>query len=242
MGDRQKIVKLNIGGFKYCTTSTTLTKIPNTFFTALLSDNIPTTKDEEDAYFVGKCAWAFGAHISWALCRSRWSIFYANLDLVANKWNLHTKHDDCGRRFKRGMWIFLVKDFLSVCAWMLLVLFCFFWVCDTCAPPTSLLTLLPPHTQARFYCLYPLVDELTYQPPPTEEVEGSTNKAQQSLECPPEIDKYVAEYWARHENTIFTILRCACMLWECACMLWECACMLWVFLHCYNRTCRSRVS
>jgi len=49
-----RIVKLNIGGHKYCTTNATLTKYPDTFFTSLLSDALPTTKDENGSYFIDR--------------------------------------------------------------------------------------------------------------------------------------------------------------------------------------------
>lgn len=60
-----RIVKLNIGGFKYCTTETTLAKYPETYFTSLLSGRVPTTKDEEDAYFIDRDGQFFAPILTW---------------------------------------------------------------------------------------------------------------------------------------------------------------------------------
>lgn len=64
-GSLSRIVKLNIGGFKYCTTYATLTKHPNTFFTALISEHIPTTIDEEGAYFIDRDGQYFSPILTW---------------------------------------------------------------------------------------------------------------------------------------------------------------------------------
>lgn len=61
----ERIVKLNIGGHKFCTTSSTLTKYPNTFFTSLLQGRIPTTKDEDGAYFVDRDGQFFSPILTW---------------------------------------------------------------------------------------------------------------------------------------------------------------------------------
>lgn len=49
-----RIVKLNIGGFKYSTTRATLLSIQNSYFAALLEERIPTAKDEKGAYFIDR--------------------------------------------------------------------------------------------------------------------------------------------------------------------------------------------
>jgi len=49
-----EIIKLNIGGKQYVTSRSTLMRIPNTFFSALLSGEIPSVKDEQNAYFIDR--------------------------------------------------------------------------------------------------------------------------------------------------------------------------------------------
>ncbi|KAL6077957.1 BTB/POZ domain-containing protein kctd3 [Balamuthia mandrillaris] len=50
--ERMVLVKLNIGGWKYTTTKATLTNMTNgSFFSALMTGDIPSTLDEEGAYF-----------------------------------------------------------------------------------------------------------------------------------------------------------------------------------------------
>lgn len=49
-----EIVKLNIGGKVYVTSRSTLLRIPNTFFSALLGGEIPSVKDEQNAYFIDR--------------------------------------------------------------------------------------------------------------------------------------------------------------------------------------------
>jgi len=60
-----RIVKLNIGGFKFCTTSNTLTKHPETFFTGMLNGNLPTTIDEDGAYFIDRDGQFFAPILTW---------------------------------------------------------------------------------------------------------------------------------------------------------------------------------
>jgi len=54
--------------------------------------------------------------------------------------------------------------------------------------------------EARFFSLQSLVEVLSYDP-------HSENPEDSVLECPQEIERYVADYWNRHENTIVTILK-----------------------------------
>lgn len=49
-----RIVRLNIGGYKYATTRATLLTIPNSYFAALLDERVPTAKDEKGAYFIDR--------------------------------------------------------------------------------------------------------------------------------------------------------------------------------------------
>ncbi len=60
-----KLIKLNIGGYKFCTTIETLTKYPDCFFTSLLSEKLPTTKDEEGAYFIDRDGQFFSPILTW---------------------------------------------------------------------------------------------------------------------------------------------------------------------------------
>ncbi|KAI1284981.1 BTB/POZ domain-containing protein KCTD3 [Halotydeus destructor] len=49
-----EIINLNVGGQKFATSKYTLTSIPETFFTALLSGNIPSLKDATGATFIDR--------------------------------------------------------------------------------------------------------------------------------------------------------------------------------------------
>lgn len=49
-----EIIKLNIGGIKYMTTKSTLTRISFSFFSNLLEGLLPSTKDEEGYYFIDR--------------------------------------------------------------------------------------------------------------------------------------------------------------------------------------------
>jgi len=49
-----QIIKLNIGGYRYESTVSTITRIKDTFFSALLSDRLETTKDDLGAYFIDR--------------------------------------------------------------------------------------------------------------------------------------------------------------------------------------------
>jgi len=132
-----RIINLNIGGYKYCTTTATLTKYPNTFFTALLSEKLPTTKDEEGGYFIDRDGQFFSPILTW-----------------------------------------LRTDAISI--------------------PNSM-TKEDVIREARFYSLIELVEQLI------DVIDDSANG--NPLECPPEIVKYVTEYFARQKNTILGILR-----------------------------------
>ena len=48
------IIKLNVGGSSFHTSSSTLEWIPNTFFTTLLNGKLPSEKDENGAYFIDR--------------------------------------------------------------------------------------------------------------------------------------------------------------------------------------------
>lgn len=49
-----RIVRLNIGGYKYATTRATLLSVPSSYFEALLEERVPTPKDEKGAYFIDR--------------------------------------------------------------------------------------------------------------------------------------------------------------------------------------------
>lgn len=48
------LVKLNIGGYKYVTSKTTLTSKGNNFFTALLGGQFPPVRDDNGFYFIDR--------------------------------------------------------------------------------------------------------------------------------------------------------------------------------------------
>ncbi len=48
------IVRLNVGGHRFETTRETLLSVPDSYFTALLSERIPSVKDGEGAYFIDR--------------------------------------------------------------------------------------------------------------------------------------------------------------------------------------------
>ncbi|KAM3716839.1 BTB/POZ domain-containing protein [Dirofilaria immitis] len=50
----EQIINLNVGGHRFATSRQTLTWIPDTFFTSLLSGRIPTIRDETDAVFIDR--------------------------------------------------------------------------------------------------------------------------------------------------------------------------------------------
>ncbi|CAG9535813.1 unnamed protein product [Cercopithifilaria johnstoni] len=50
----EQIVNLNVGGQRFATSRQTLTWIPDTFFTSLLSGRIPTVRDETNAVFIDR--------------------------------------------------------------------------------------------------------------------------------------------------------------------------------------------
>jgi hypothetical protein len=136
-----RLIKLNIGGYKYWTTSTTLTKYPDTFFSSLLSETIPATKDEEGAYFIDRDGQFFSPILTW---------------LRTNEISIPNT--------------MTVEDVLR---------------------------------EAIFYSIQPLVDILLEIIKP-KSVEENNNKI--PLHCPPEIERYVMDYWSRHEKTILSIL------------------------------------
>jgi len=74
----ERIIKLNVGGYRFCTTSSTLTKLPDTFFTAMLNGILPTTKDEEGSYFIDRDG----------------QFFCSSSNLVANKRDFYPKYHD----------------------------------------------------------------------------------------------------------------------------------------------------
>nr|XP_026494338.1 BTB/POZ domain-containing protein KCTD3 isoform X1 [Vanessa tameamea] len=60
MSNYQEIVNLNVGGTRFATSWHTLTWVPDTFFTALLSGRIPTVRDETGAIFIDRDPNLFG--------------------------------------------------------------------------------------------------------------------------------------------------------------------------------------
>ncbi|ELR24748.1 K+ channel tetramerization subfamily protein [Acanthamoeba castellanii str. Neff] len=52
--EKPELVKLNIGGTRYTTTKATLTRLEDSFFKALLDGDIPSTLDDQGAYFIDR--------------------------------------------------------------------------------------------------------------------------------------------------------------------------------------------
>ncbi|XGW21274.1 hypothetical protein V3C99_004322 [Haemonchus contortus] len=50
----EQVVSLNVGGQRFATSSHTLTWIPDSFFTSLLSGRIPTVRDDSGAIFIDR--------------------------------------------------------------------------------------------------------------------------------------------------------------------------------------------
>lgn len=48
------IIKLNVGGFRFETTKETLTQMSDSYFTALLSGRIPSSRDSDGWYFIDR--------------------------------------------------------------------------------------------------------------------------------------------------------------------------------------------
>ena len=49
-----QLIGLNVGGVKYLTTRETLLKSGENFFSSLLADRIPTSKDRKGNYFIDR--------------------------------------------------------------------------------------------------------------------------------------------------------------------------------------------
>ncbi|KFD46464.1 hypothetical protein M514_12665 [Trichuris suis] len=74
------IIKLNVGGTHFTTSRNTLTWIPDTFFTSLLSGRIPTLKDDSGAIFIDRDPKLF--HIILNYMRSK-QVDLREVDVVA---------------------------------------------------------------------------------------------------------------------------------------------------------------
>eukprot|EP00118_Oscarella_pearsei_P007795 m.39019 g.39019 ORF g.39019 m.39019 type:complete len:255 (+) comp32660_c0_seq1:89-853(+) len=77
----QGIVKLNIGGVPYETTESTLLSHPNSFFSSLLSQRLPTTLDANGAYFIDRTGEYFLPVLHYL--RTRHIFIPHNIDLEA---------------------------------------------------------------------------------------------------------------------------------------------------------------
>lgn len=147
------MIKLNVGGFKFCTSSETLKRIPDTYFSTLLSARIPSTKDDEGAFFVDRDGQYFAPILT-----------------------------------------YLRTGEISV-------------------PPTMVKADLL--REARFFSIQPLIDELTYEPPEydSDAHEGRAESpppeqlSAAKVDTPPEIERYVTEYFSRHEALIADMIR-----------------------------------
>lgn len=85
MSNYQEIVNLNIGGTRFSTSWHTLTWVPDTFFTALLSGRIPTVRDETGAIFIDRDPNLFGLILNYLRTR----------DIDLNNVNVRTLKHEC---------------------------------------------------------------------------------------------------------------------------------------------------
>ncbi|CAG4957455.1 unnamed protein product [Colias eurytheme] len=85
MTNYQEIVNLNIGGTRFATSWHTLTWVPDTFFTALLSGRIPTVRDETGAIFIDRDPNLFGLILN----------FLRTRDIDLNNVNIRALRHEC---------------------------------------------------------------------------------------------------------------------------------------------------
>ncbi|CAG9132843.1 unnamed protein product [Plutella xylostella] len=85
MSNYQEIVNLNIGGTRFSTSWHTLTWVPDTFFTALLSGRIPTVRDESGAIFIDRDPNLFGLILNYLRTR----------DIDLNNVNIRALRHEC---------------------------------------------------------------------------------------------------------------------------------------------------
>ncbi|CAH0400560.1 unnamed protein product [Chilo suppressalis] len=85
MSNYQEIVTLNVGGTRFSTSWHTLTWVPDTFFTALLSGRIPTVRDETGAIFIDRDPQLFGLILN----------FLRTRDIDLNNVNIRSLRHEC---------------------------------------------------------------------------------------------------------------------------------------------------
>ncbi|CAK1550473.1 unnamed protein product [Leptosia nina] len=85
MSNYQEIVNLNIGGTRFATSWHTLTWVPDTFFTALLSGRIPTVRDDTGAIFIDRDPNLFGLILN----------FLRTRDIDLNNVNIRALRHEC---------------------------------------------------------------------------------------------------------------------------------------------------
>ncbi|CAG9789397.1 unnamed protein product [Diatraea saccharalis] len=85
MSNYQEIVNLNVGGTRFSTSWHTLTWVPDTFFTALLSGRIPTVRDETGAIFIDRDPQLFGLILN----------FLRTRDIDLNNVNIRSLRHEC---------------------------------------------------------------------------------------------------------------------------------------------------
>ncbi|XP_050551195.1 BTB/POZ domain-containing protein KCTD3 [Spodoptera frugiperda] len=85
MSNYQEIVNLNVGGTRFSTSWHTLTWVPETFFTALLSGRIPTVRDETGAIFIDRDPNLFGLILN----------FLRTRDIDLNDVNIRALRHEC---------------------------------------------------------------------------------------------------------------------------------------------------
>ncbi|XP_059053337.1 BTB/POZ domain-containing protein KCTD3 [Achroia grisella] len=85
MSDYHEIVNLNVGGTRFATSWHTLTWVPDTFFSALLSGRIPTVRDETGAIFIDRDPKLFGLILN----------FLRTRDIDLNNVNIRALRHEC---------------------------------------------------------------------------------------------------------------------------------------------------
>jgi len=181
----QNLVKLNVGGHKYHTTVCTLTKYPDTFFTSLLADRFECFICN---VFVEFC-FPLNLPSSWRL------LFW--LSWSKTKHRLNSAKDDEGYYFidRDGQFFPPILTFLRT---------------DDISINPHVCTREDVLREAKFFLIAPLIDRLE-QAEAAELQAENANSQQQSpssrLQPPAELEKYVADYFGRHETTIMGIIQ-----------------------------------
>ncbi|XP_065563547.1 BTB/POZ domain-containing protein KCTD3-like [Artemia franciscana] len=124
MSSSKEIINLNVGGKKFSTSKQTLSWIPDTFFTALLSGRIPSLLDENGAYFIDRDPTVFTQILGYLrtgnimlsgeenLIQLKHEAEYYGISPLVKRLTLceELKHSACGDLFFYGLLPALRKD------------------------------------------------------------------------------------------------------------------------------------